>query len=249
MFGLNPNILLQNLRGLPYFINDYIEIKQQLSKKNNFSIDRFYPILHDRFENSGAASGHYFHQDLLVARKIYSSNPQKHVDIGSRIDGFIAHIAIFREVEIFDIRILKSIIHNVKFTQADVMSEVFDKVNYCDSISSLHAIEHFGLGRYGDPIDLDGHLKGLKNIYQALKPKGKFYLSVPIGEQKIEFNAHRVFSLRYLLDLFVEKYNLISFSYVNDQGDLFENIDLDNNSIETNLSCNFGCGIFELEKI
>jgi hypothetical protein len=33
-----------------------------------------------------------------------------------------------------------------------------DMINCCDSISSLHAIEHFGLGRYGDTIDVNGHL-------------------------------------------------------------------------------------------
>ena len=31
-----------------------------------------------------------------------------------------------------------------------------------DSVSCLHAIEHFGLGRYGDPIDVFGHIKGSK---------------------------------------------------------------------------------------
>lgn len=66
-------------------------------------------------------------------------------------------------------------------------------VNYCDSISSLHAIEHFGLGRYGDPIDYFGYLKALQNIAKIVKTGGTFYFSVPIGPQRIEFNAHRVF--------------------------------------------------------
>jgi len=32
-------------------------------------------------------------QDLLVARWIFDAKPQRHVDIGSRVDGFIAHVA------------------------------------------------------------------------------------------------------------------------------------------------------------
>ena len=32
------------------------------------------------------------------------NNPLKHVDVGSRIDGFVAHLACMREVEVFDIR-------------------------------------------------------------------------------------------------------------------------------------------------
>jgi hypothetical protein len=74
-----------------------------------------------------------------------------------------------------------------------------DMKGCCDSLSSLHAIEHFGLGRYGDPIDINGHLKAITNLHLMLKPKGKFYFSVPIGKQRIEFNAHRVFSIKYLI--------------------------------------------------
>jgi len=32
-----------------------------------------------------------------------------------------------------------------------------------ESIVLLHALEHFGLGRYGDPIDPEGHLKDSKS--------------------------------------------------------------------------------------
>ena len=77
----------------------------------------------------------------------------------------------------------------------------------CDSISSLHALEHFGLGRYGDKIDPYGYMKGITNITKVLKSKGIFYFSVPMGKQRIEFNAHRIFNLRYLL-----KFNTQGFS-------------------------------------
>ena len=73
-----------------------------------------------------------------------------------------------------------------------------DLINYYDSISSLHAIEHFGLGRYGDPIDYYGFEKAIDNISKLLEISGHFYFSVPIGPQRIEFNAHRVFSIKFL---------------------------------------------------
>ena len=47
-------------------------------------------------------------------------------------------------------------------------------IEYCDSISSLHAIEHFGLGRYGDPIDYYGHIKAISNITKMLKKMGPY---------------------------------------------------------------------------
>ena len=34
-------------------------------------------------------------------------NLKRHVDIGSRLDGFVAHVASFREIEVLDIRPLK----------------------------------------------------------------------------------------------------------------------------------------------
>lgn len=94
-------------------------------------------------------------------------------------------MASFREIEVFDIRPIDGKIKNVKFIQANLMDLDKSLIGYCDSISSLHAIEHFGLGRYGDRLDFEGYLKGLNNIYQILKPKGKFYFSVPIGKQRI----------------------------------------------------------------
>ena len=41
--------------------------------------------------------------------------------------------------------------------------------DYCDSVSCLHALEHFGLGRYGDPVDPDGHLKGFRNLRRIVQ--------------------------------------------------------------------------------
>ena len=122
-----------------------------------------------------------------------------------------------------------------------------DMIDYCDSISSLHVIEHFGLGRYNDPIDYFGYLKAIENISIILKSKGVFYFSVPIGPQRIEFNAHRVFSIEYLLTL-LKKFDIRSFSYVDDKDDFHRNVELSSDGIESNLGCNYGCGIFELIK-
>jgi len=184
-----------------------------------------------------------------MAQKIYQSRPGHHLDIGSRTDGFVAHLAVFMEVEVMDIRPISNQVTNIKFIQADLTSSNFSLFEYTSSISCLHAIEHFGLGRYGDPIDLDGHKKGLNNIYQSLKPDGIFYFSAPMGPTRIEFNAHRVFSLKYLLNLFIDKYEIISFSYVDDVGDLKRDPDLNESNIDLNFGCTYGCALFVLKKI
>jgi SAM-dependent methyltransferase len=241
--------IITNIKNLRWFINDYLSLRKQLKNNKNFQFGKFYPIFSDKNDVSGNDTGHYYHQDLLVAQRIFLNNPLLHVDIGSRIDGFVAHVASFRQIVVYDIRPNSSNIHkNIVFNNFDVMNILNTQEDSVDSVSSLHVIEHFGLGRYGDKIDIDGHLKGLDSIYKILKKGGKFYFSTPIGPQRIEFNAHRVFSLNYLLELFIPKYNIDYFSFVDDKGDLNNNIILNNNMIDTNCGCKYGCGIFELTK-
>lgn len=236
------------LRQFPAFSCDYFKIKKQLKNNKDFKL-YINPVLSDKSKPSGTAYGHYFHQDFLVARKIFENQPQKHIDIGSRVDGFIAHVAIFREIECFDIRPQNNTFKNVIFKKADLMQLPDELLDYCDSVSSLHAIEHFGLGRYNDKIDALGHLKAFENIYRILKKHGKFYYSCPMGVQRIEFNSHRVFSLDYLLKIFKEKFNIISFNYVDDQGNLLDSPELTTENIKNSFNCKYGCAIFEMEKI
>lgn len=246
VIGYDPLKTINFFRGIVFYYRDLIKIRFQRGKNTDFVFGFPYPILGERFSESGTMSGHYFHQDLLIARRIYKNKPVKHVDIGSRTDGFVAHVAVFREIEIFDIRPQKSKEKNIVFKQVDLTELSDGMINYCDSVSSLHAIEHFGLGRYGDPVNYYGHVNVIDNIYKILKKGGKFYFSVPIGKQRIEFNAHRVFNVTYLLKLFNNKFKIDYFSYVNDEGDLFENVELDSNNLRNNYNCNYGCGIFEL---
>lgn len=159
------------------------------------------PCLHDWYEEGGTTKSEYFWQDLLVARKVFDAKPERHVDIGSRVDGFVAHVASFREIEIFDVRPITTKIPGVTFKRADLMKPVEGMVGYCDSLSCLHALEHFGLGRYGDPIDTEGFKRGIVNIADLLRGEGVFYLSTPIGIDRVEFNAHRVFDPRVIIKL------------------------------------------------
>jgi hypothetical protein len=83
---------------------------------------------------------------------------------------------------VFDVRPITTQIPGVAFKQADLMRNVAATVSpggYCDSLSCLHALEHFGLGRYGDPIDPQGHEKGITSMTALLKPDGACHLSIP----------------------------------------------------------------------
>jgi len=249
-FGIDPIKLFRSIRGLPTVIRDYKILKKQNRETGNrYKLRLNNPCPHDKHAPCGTGSGHYFHQDLLVARRIFQREPVKHVDVGSRVDGFVAHVASFRMIEVFDIRPQSTQLPNMLFKQIDFMSQKADLTGYCDSLSSLHALEHFGLGRYGDPININGHLLGLDNFYKILQLNGILYLSVPIGPERIDFNGQRVLAIETILKSIRDRFELIGFSYVDDKGNCHENIKLDSKSIQNNLDCYYGCGIFELKKV
>jgi SAM-dependent methyltransferase len=196
------------------------------------------------------ASGDYFHMDLLVAQSVFASGVKHHVDVGSRIDGFVAHVASFAHVEVFDIRPLSTTAANISFRQVNLFDLGDDFDGYTDSLSCLHVLEHFGLGRYGDPIDPGGHIKGWRALERMVRPGGRLYFATPIGiRQRIEFDAHRVFSIPFLLELMTPCFRIDRFSTVDDEGNLHVGQDPESPAAREGFAYRFGCGIFELTKM
>jgi SAM-dependent methyltransferase len=232
----------KSIRHIPKYFSD-----RAAFKKAGGTITEIYPVFGDFAEQAGSGKGHYFHQDLLVATFVNTANPVRHIDIASRIDGFVAHVASFREIEVMDIRPLSDVGHaNIKFTQADLMAENDETTDIADSVSCLHAIEHFGLGRYGDPIDPLGHIKAFKNLCRMLKPQGTLYISFPIGqENSVFFNANKSFHPTELLNWSKGLMELVRFDFVDDNGNLNKDWPL----LEKIPATKDGCGIYTLRKI
>ena len=248
--GIDLKILFTTIRRFPRFIRDLFRYRrQQKSGSSDFRVKGIFPYLNDHDSESGVSGGHYFYQDWLVAGRIYQNSPEIHVDVGSRVDGLITHIASFRPVTVIDIRPLSTNIPNIEFIQMDITGSISSSfTEFCDSLSCLHALEHFGLGRYGGEINYEGYLTGLKNLAKLLKTGGKFYLSIPIGPQRVEFNAHRVFDLSYIIKLLNPDFLIDNFSLVDDNNRFRENIPLNDMDVRNNFNCKYGCGIFELTK-
>lgn len=242
--GIDARRLLYALVALPRFIRDLISYNARNAADKRFPLrlSCLYPCLADYRDSSGTANGHYFHQDLLVARKIRVRTPQRHIDIGSRIDGFIAHLLCFMPVECIDIRPLESKIQGLSFLQSDATEMIEFETGSIDSVSSLHAAEHFGLGRYGDPVDPSACFRYMRALARILAPGGRLYFSVPVGRERVEFNAHRVFAPATILQAFSDL-TLVSFSAVGDDGDLLENA-----RPEDAANAQYACGIFEFTK-
>ncbi len=231
----------------PAFLASFRKFSRSLgSLKNAWPTEPSFACLRDAVDAGGTASGHYFHQDLHVAQRVFALNPNRHVDIGSRVDGFVAHLASFRSVDVLDIRPIESSgASGIQFRQADLMQLPEDLRASTDSVSCLHALEHFGLGRYGDPIDPEGYIKGFRSLEAMLKPDGRLHLSVPVGRQRIEFNAHRIFDPTTILALAKPRLTCEMLSFVDDRGDFHRDVGLSEDVLRKIAKLSYGCGIYE----
>lgn len=217
--GIHPRRVLSALRGWRRYVRDRA-VFRRTGNQNAFAWGKELPILTEWDESSGSL-GTYFYQDQLVARWIHEDSPTRHVDVGSRLDGFVGSLSVFREVEVLDIRPQHETISNVKFHQLDLMLPLPEKwIDSTPSLSCLHTIEHFGLGRYGDAIDPEGHLKGLAQLKKMVMPSGLLYLSTPIGPQRIEFNAHRIFAPETVLSWFDDGWEIVKCAVLDDDNQM-----------------------------
>ena len=168
--GIDLKRLAYAIVSLPLFVRDIFRYRRMAKPEGRFPLrlSQIYPCLPDYRDASGTASGHYFHQDLLVARKIIARAPGRHIDIGSRVDGFVAHLLCVMPVECVDIRPLESKIAGLRFLRCDATELTEFDDGSVDSISTLHAAEHFGLGRYSDPVDPNACFRFMRALMRVL---------------------------------------------------------------------------------
>lgn len=151
--------------------------------------------------NSGQSN--YFWQDLWAATKIIRSGVRLHYDIGSRVDGFIGHLlAAGIRVNMIDIREIPVEHELLETVIADATNMEHIPDNSLESLSALCSLEHFGLGRYGDEIDPEACFKASDSICKKMKKGGNLYIAVPVGRERVEFNAHRVFFANTIVECF-----------------------------------------------
>jgi Caenorhabditis protein of unknown function, DUF268 len=214
--GIDPRAMLLATREAPRFVRDFLRFNRIAADvgADKARASQIVPALTDARGQAGIGPSEYFLTDLLVARLIYRQKPERHVDVGSRIDGLIAHLLTFVEVDVVDIRPLVSEVPGLRFIQANAISQDGILPGSASSVSSVHALEHFGLGRYGDPVDPLGHRKGLQALARLVAPSGNLYVAVPIGRPAVNFNAHRVLHPTFVLDELRHDFDLVAFAAI-----------------------------------
>jgi len=198
-----------------------------------------YPCLTDNLEST-PFDAHYFYQAAWLSRLLVLHQPTSHVDVGSDVK-VIGVISAFFPTEFLDLRPLKCSLTGLSSTKGNLTHLPYDDLSV-RSISCLHVLEHVGLGRYGDKLDPYGTINALHEITRVIARGGFLYLSVPIGRERICFNAHRVFEPHSFLANLVD-FDLVNFSFVDDQGVYF-----DNASVASVPRLDYGCGLYALRR-
>jgi hypothetical protein len=198
-----------------------------------------YPCLSDATVMTGF-DPHYFFQAAWLARKLAARQPPVHTDIGSDV-GMIGAISAFVPIEFLDIRPLDVALEGL-VSRKDNLSGLALRSDSVSSLSCMHVLEHIGLGRYGDPLDPDGHMKAARELSRVLAHGGDLYLSVPVGRERACFNAHRVFSVATVRKLF-STLALSEFALVDDRGRFKPKMDA--SAVE---AYEYACGLFHFVK-
>jgi len=154
-----------------------------------------YSVFREPMDDAGSHPENFVDYECrFAAEQLSRFNPAKILDIGSYrhfLMGLMAHYP----VTTIDIRPRKSSLTNETTITGDAASLNLPD-NSFDAVLSLCALEHMGLGRYGDPIDFRGDLKAMNEMKRVLKPGGILVFTTTIhhGQPAVAFNAHRIYN-------------------------------------------------------
>lgn len=237
-----------DIRKLVFFPYRFVIYFWQLNKficqkdiRDKLSLYDLYPVLTDNTKQSQFDS-HYVYLNYWAFGKIKRSDATEHIDVGSQIS-FVTLLSLVKPVTFIDIRPLEISMQDLTSKKGSIVSLPYDD-NSVKSISSLHVIEHIGLGRYGDPIDPSGTTKAIHELSRVIAPDGDLYVAVPIGESKTCFNAHRIFNPVEIVKYFSSNgLFLIEFSVVTDNVEYLVNVNPADFTQQ-----HYACGMFHFIK-
>lgn len=153
----------------------------------------FHVFKKPKFEIGVHPTSYIDYECSFAAYHLSQLGPQRILDIGSYrqfIIGLLSHY----QVTTIDVRTRNAISANENVLTCDAKNlDVPD--NSFDAVVSLSAVEHFGLGRYGDEFDLDADKKACTEMVRVLRPGGRLIFTTTITRAKpsIAFNAHRIY--------------------------------------------------------
>ena len=235
----DPLRAARGLRSIAWYVSDYRAYKRLPGAEPMRLID-MYPAVQERYATH-ELDAHYFYVNSWAMRLILKGNPRRHVDVASQTI-LAALLSAVIPVTYIDYRWFEAKLSGLKCMTGDVTDLPFED-GAIESLSCLHVAEHIGLGRYGDPLDPQGTRKATEELQRVLSPGGNLYFAVPVGRQRLCFNAHRVHSAKTIGEYFGQL-DLVEYSGVHDDGRFVDNVDLSEFR-----NSDYACGMFHFRKI
>lgn len=232
-FSFRPLAFLSNAK---WFLSDYFTYKRLLKTSEAVKIKVMYPCLNDKTTNT-PLDPVYFYQDTWAAKKIFDLKPKHHHDVGSSAKT-IGLISQFVPTTMIDIRPIDLKLENLYFREGSILNLPFES-NSLESLSSICVIEHIGLGRYGDPLDVFGTEKSISEVQRVVAPGGIILISVPVDDgDAVYFNGCHVYTRNYIISKF-DQCKLVEDKYIYGR-ELMDKYDP---------AKGFGTGLFMFEKL
>ena len=222
------------------FCAEYIKFKKQNDGRFSMKAADIYPCLGDKLPKT-PFDHHYTYHPAWAARILAKTRPEYHLDFSS-ILSFGAIVSAFIPIKFYDYRPADLNLSNWESGFADLNNLPFETDSQ-PSVSCMHTVEHIGLGRYGDLLDVKGDVKAINELRRIVQPGGDVLFVTPVGRSRIEYNAHRIFSYEQVIEYFAPL-QLIEFSLIPDAGGIINNADK-----ELVKQQEYGCGCFWFKKI
>jgi ADP-heptose:LPS heptosyltransferase len=226
-----------NIPRYAAFLVDYLVYRRMQGNEKSHML--LWPQLNEKTPKT-AIDPHYFYQGIWAADKVSALKPAEHVDVGSQAD-LIGFLTTVTKVKFVDLRPLPVQLANLQNIKGDILRMPFAN-DSVPSLSCLHVAEHVGLGRYGDRLDPQGTRKACAELARVLAPGGHLYFSIPVGQPRTYFNAHRVHAPETIREYFPGLV-LIEFSAVDDKGRMIRTANM-----EQLRHASYGCGLFHFTK-
>jgi len=149
----------------------------------------------------------------FITNQLKGKSKQKILNVGSYSRYIIGLLSKYH-ITTLDVYSREPFTKKEKVVTEDIKDTTLPDESF-DVIISTSAVEHFGLGRYGDEIDLDADKKAFEQFKRLLKPNGLLIFTTTIkkGESEVCFNANRTYT-KEIIDSFSDGFTKETEEYI-----------------------------------